>query len=119
MQNVSFDEVVERIVERDSRYHRDAYEFIREGLEYTQQAIAGEMTDERHVTGQQLLAGLRDYALREYGPMAVTVFESWGVTRCEDFGELVFNLIEERFLRKTDTGAVGGLQRLWSSAALR
>ncbi len=94
MQNVSFDEVVDRIVARDARYHRDAYEFVREGLEYTQQEASGEMTDERHVTGQQLLAGLRDYALREYGPMTVTVFEYWGISRSDDFGELVFNLID-------------------------
>jgi uncharacterized repeat protein (TIGR04138 family) len=55
----------------------------------------------RHVTGQQLLAGIRDYALNEYGPMALTLFHEWGVQRGEDFGEIVFNMVENHLLAKT------------------
>ena len=99
MQTVSFDEVVDKIVGRDPRYHRDAYHFVREALDHTQKLIhKDERGDEskkmRHVSGQQLLAGIRDYALAQFGPMVLTVFEEWGVRRCEDFGEIVFNLVD-------------------------
>ncbi|MBX3747768.1 MAG: hypothetical protein KF833_20870 [Verrucomicrobiae bacterium] len=104
MQNVSFEEVVERIVEADPRYHADAYDFLREALDYTQQHIVNDLPSEvpRHVTGQQLLQGIRDLALRQFGPMTMTVLDAWGIRRCEDFGDIVFNLVEHRFLRKRD-----------------
>jgi uncharacterized repeat protein (TIGR04138 family) len=104
MEKPTFDEFVERIVAQDPRFGSGAYLFLREALEFTQERLAGEKEEgERHVTGQQLLDGIREYGLRELGPMACTVFAEWGVTRCEDFGEIVFNLIEHQVLRKTDT----------------
>ncbi len=104
MQNVSFDEIVEKIVAQDPRFHRDAYDFLREALDHTQQHHAQGGEDiQRHVSGQQLLEGIRDYALREFGPMALTVLNEWGITRCGDFGEIVFNLIDHQVLRKTES----------------
>ncbi len=104
MQPQDFDAVLDRILEQDPRYHRDAYHFLREALDYTQRAISksnrGRM---RHVTGQELLAGIRSYALQQYGPMALTLFHEWGIRRCEDFGELVFNLVDAGVLSKTET----------------
>ena len=65
---------------KDPRYHRDAYLFVREALDYTQKAIGKDTRGRiRHVTGQELLAGIREYALAQFGPMAITVFEEWGV----------------------------------------
>lgn len=104
MQKVSFEELVERLVTRDPRYRPEAYVFLREALDYTQKRVAAEGAEpERHVTGQQLLGGIRDFALEHYGPMAWDLFREWGVSRCEDFGEIVFNLIDCQVLRKTDT----------------
>lgn len=99
MQTVSFDQIVDKIVAHDPRYHRDAYDFVREALDHTQRLIhkdarADKPKKERHVSGQQLLGGIRDYALAQFGPMVPTVFEDWGVRRCEDFGEIVFNLVD-------------------------
>ncbi|MGE3310977.1 MAG: Minf_1886 family protein [Limisphaerales bacterium] len=102
MEKLNFEEIVERIVALDSRYHREAYDFLREALDFTQKMTAREKDErERHVTGQQLLEGVRGYALREYGPMAQMVLGEWGIHRGEDIGELVFNLIENRVLKKT------------------
>lgn len=104
MQGINFDEEIEKIVAKDPRFNRDAYAFVREALDYTQKVV-GKSTREdvpRHVTGQQLLQGIRDYALQQYGPMALTVLADWGVTRCEDFGEIVFNMVENALLAKTD-----------------
>lgn len=103
MDSINFDEVLETILERDRRYHRDAYSFLREALDYTQnRAIKAPKGDVRHVTGQELLDGIREYALNQYGPMALTVFEEWGIRTCEDFGEIVFNMVESNLLAKTE-----------------
>ncbi len=92
------------LVAADARYHRDAYLFLRDALEYTQRALKREVgTRARHITGQELLEGLREYALKEYGPMALTVLSEWGIHRSEDFGEIVFNMVEHGILSKTDT----------------
>ena len=57
---------------------------------------------ECHVSGPQLLEGVRQYALQEYGPMVPTVFDHWRVRSCEDIGAIVFNLIEAREFGKSD-----------------
>lgn len=104
MQNVSFEELVEKIVEKDPRFHPDAYDFLREALDFTQREVArGATESERHVSGGELIEGIRQFALQQYGPMAATVLNEWGVTRCEDFGEIVFNLIDHQILRKRDS----------------
>ena len=56
----------------------------------------------RHISGQDLLGGMRAYALEQYGPMALPVLHEWGIERCEDFGEIVFNMVENELLAKTE-----------------
>ncbi len=104
MHEKSFEEVLEQIVAKDPRYTRDAYLFVREALDFTQKNVAKEAKGQmRHITGQELLGGIRDFALQQFGPMAMLVFEEWGVRRCEDFGEIVFNMVEANLLAKTET----------------
>ena len=104
MQAVNFEEELEKILAKTSRYHRNAYLFVRESLDHTQKMIGkpSKKDEIRHVTGQQLLGGIRDYALAQYGPMALMLLEEWGVRSCEDFGEIVFNMVECSLLAKTD-----------------
>lgn len=103
MQESNFDSVVEQIVEQDPRYHRDAYFFLRDALAHTQKLIRkGGKTVVRHVSGQELLDGIRDYALSQFGPMTTTVFEEWGIKSCVDFGEIVFSMVENNLLAKTE-----------------
>ncbi len=103
MQEINFDQAVELIVANDPRFARDAYVFVREALDFTQKLIVKEAKGAiRHVTGQELLDGIRQFALQQFGPMAVTVFEDWGVKSCRDFGEIVFNMVEIGLLAKTD-----------------
>jgi len=121
MHTANFDEALEQIVLKDPRFQRDAYIFIREALDHTQRMVnkvskseKGEKSDSRHaanedalegkvrhVTGQELLGGVRAYALDQFGPMTLTVLNEWGVRQCEDFGELVFNMVENHLLAKT------------------
>jgi len=103
MHEADFREAARRIAQRDTRYNAEAYFFIREALDYASKALnkpaegAG-----RHVTGQELLGCIRDFALREFGPMAATVLREWGIRRTEDFGDIVFNLVEYGILGKTE-----------------
>jgi uncharacterized repeat protein (TIGR04138 family) len=102
MQQPKFEEMLEPIVARDPRFTADAYHFIREALDHTQKLVAkAHKGASRHVSGPELLDGVRQYALGLYGPMTQTVFADWGVRRCEDFGDIVFNLVEAGLLSKT------------------
>lgn len=103
MHKVSFEDELEKIVAKDSRYDREAYVFVRQALDHTQKMVDKHSRSEiNHVTGQELLNGIRDFALKQFGPMTLTVFEEWGIHRCEDFGEIVFNMVGQGLLSKTE-----------------
>ena len=105
MQKPNFGESVDEILKRDNRYDRDAYYFVREGLDFTLKMLKKQNQQpaaQRHVSGQELLEGLRRYALDQFGPMSKTVLDFWGVRKCEDFGEIVFGMVEKGILGKTD-----------------
>ena len=104
MQKVDFADAVQAAVNQDSRYVAEAYIFLQGVLS---DAVAKQRKDsggeDRHVSGVELLDAFRVGALREFGPMAITVLEEWGVACCEDVGELVFNLIEVGAFGKSET----------------
>jgi uncharacterized repeat protein (TIGR04138 family) len=102
-----FADIVQEICEADSRYSLECYSFVREGLDHTLKGLkrAGN-GPKSHVSGQELLGGLRDYALAEFGPMSKSVLNEWGIEKCEDFGEIVFNLVKFNVLGKTDTDSL-------------
>ncbi len=88
----------------DKRYGVGAYVFVRMALDFTvKRACAKDpRRTERHVSAAELLEGVRDFALETFGPMAMTLFEEWGVRSTEDIGQIVFNMIRAQALRKTD-----------------
>ena len=104
MQAFDYDEVLDMILAKDDRYHRDAYYFVRERLDFTQLKLTMAAVSKmpRLVRGRELMDGMRHYALENYGPMAKTLLNEWGVTSTEDFGEIVFNLVENNLLAKTE-----------------
>ena len=106
MQDSEFADIVSLICKDDARFDRRAYEFVRLGLDHTVKELRKrEVTRSersRHVTGRELLEGLRVFALDQFGPMAKTVLNNWGVHQCKDFGDIVFNLIEYKVFSKTD-----------------
>jgi uncharacterized repeat protein (TIGR04138 family) len=99
---INFPEVVEEIVTKDPRYKVEAYDFVMSALNYTQ----SKLDKPRHVSGRELLEGIREYGLELFGLMTLTVFENWGVKRTEDFGNIVFNMLDAGLLSKTDEDSI-------------
>jgi uncharacterized repeat protein (TIGR04138 family) len=95
-------DAVESIVARDGRYHREAYRFVMAALEHTVQDLG----ERRHVSGQELLEGIRAMGRERFGMMAPAVFNAWGIRQTEDFGRVVFNLVEAGVLSKRDEDSV-------------
>lgn len=95
---MDFYEKVEEIIKQDPRYKLDAYEFVMQALWFTQ----NKLKRQGHITGGELLEGIREFGLSQYGPMTKTVLGHWGVRTTEDFGEIVFNMVENGLLGKTD-----------------
>ena len=110
MNNDHFSAAVDAIITGDDRFERDAYLFVRDALEYTTKRLQKQqphkLPAECHVSGTQLLDGLRQYALDQYGPMVVTVLDHWRVRSCEDIGHIVFNLIEAREFGKAEGDSI-------------
>jgi uncharacterized repeat protein (TIGR04138 family) len=114
MQKIGFAEALDSILATDSRYQRDAYLFLRDALDFTtkqQKKIKG--TAVRHVTGPELLDGVRQFALKEFGPMVITVFDSWGIHSSEDFGHMVFNLIGAGIFGKTEQDSIEDFKNVY------
>jgi uncharacterized repeat protein (TIGR04138 family) len=104
-----------QLLEKDRRYSLEAYVFLFEALNFAQTVLemgAESPTEpvaeaeespgvQHHVSGQELCEAIRRYALEQYGYMAKTVLNSWGIHKTNDFGEIVFNLIRIGQMRKT------------------
>lgn len=104
MQAIQFEESIANILDRDARFDAQAYFFLKEALDFTLKRIAEENAGQaRHVSGPELLAGFRDCALEQFGPMASTLMAEWGVHRGEDVGDMVFHLIEEQVFGKQES----------------
>ena len=103
MHTPNYRDAIQDILDHDPRYHEEAYTFVREGLDYTLKHLPEqEKEGVHHVSGLELLNGIRAYALDQFGPVTLTVFAKWGVRCCADFGEIVFNMVEAQILGKTE-----------------
>ena len=98
-------------LEKNAPYPMEAFAFVREGLDHTVRGLHGELPEgpldeedvhDRHVDGGQLSLGLLHFAIRKYGLMAENVLSHWNITRTDDFGRIVFAMIEQGLMSKTD-----------------
>jgi uncharacterized repeat protein (TIGR04138 family) len=94
----------ERIIDsgRDSRYRLQAYVFILSGLDF----YRTKMGEKRHVAGQELSHGLAEFASKQFGPIAWDTLKSWGIQTTNDFGYIVYNLIDIQLIRKQDSDSI-------------
>ncbi len=85
---------IEELARQDKRYPPGAYMLVFEGLE----SALTKLPARRHVTPRELVEGVRDAALGQWGLMARAVLESWNIRTTGEIGDLVFNLIEKKLL---------------------
>ena len=103
MKKIHFQEAVELMAEANPAYSPHCYYFMREALDFTIKMLEKPTSGKaRHVSGGELLEGVRKFALQEYGPLTKRVLNTWGIQRCEDFGRIVFIMVENGVLGKTE-----------------
>ncbi len=108
-----FNDAIGRICASDRRYAPEAYLFLNEGLVRTLKQIQDRETKYRQITGAELADGLRDHALEQFGPLAMTVLDRWGVHSTRDFGEIVFVLLAAGLLGKTEDDKIEDFDNLY------
>ena len=108
-----FDEAIARLCARDSRYPPQAYLFLHEGLMFSLDQVKEKEGRTRQISGAELSDGLRRYALRQFGPLALTVLARWNIHATRDFGELVFALLAAGLLGKTDEDKIEDFDHLF------
>ncbi len=103
-------EKIEKVVEENKPYTLEAFKFVLDALHETVTVL----DKPRHVSGQELLEGIRLYALKEYGPLAKTVLNYWGIHETEDFGKIVFLLVDIGLLRKQPEDKIEDFRNIYS-----
>jgi len=93
---------IEGLVQKHKEYKIEAYHFVMAGLNAT---LAG-MDEHRHLSGQELSMGIKDYALQQFGPLVIPVLEHWGLKATFDFGKVVYYLIAAKLMTKTNEDTV-------------
>ena len=105
-----------QLVEELGLYPEEAFEFIQQGLKYTVTQIHASLTDpkaSRHVSGQQLCEGLREFALAQWGYLARTVLRRWNITATVDFGRIVFALVDAGHMQKTEDDTLDDFKNVY------
>ncbi len=96
--NIELLRKIAKISEKDGRYSKESFLFILASLEYT----LSKLTKRRHLTGQELSKGIAEYAREQYGYLAKTVLNNWGLYTTLDYGEVVYLLINGGLMNKTE-----------------
>lgn len=109
-----------KLREASGGFPPEAFQFVRDGLGHTVKMVHGEggvpadpSDERRHVNGQQLCLGLRDYAVRRYGLLARTVLSRWGIQQTGDFGRIVFAMVDAGLMRKTAQDTLGDFENVF------
>jgi uncharacterized repeat protein (TIGR04138 family) len=105
----SLERRLKTVVERDGRYACHAYRFVYESLDYTLKKIGCK----RHVSGRELLFGIRDLAIEQFGGLAQMVFDRWGIKSTSDWGQIVWNLSEAGLMSRSDTDSLSDFEDVY------
>lgn len=106
MKNLEFYNTVRKILLNDSRYAPDAYEFINDAVIFTVKLFEQEKGKSRHVTGVELLIGVKELAIKKFGPMSYEIFQEWGIRDGMAVGNIVFNMLDYGLLSKTEKDSI-------------
>ena len=96
--NIELLRKISEIAEKDGRFSKEGFLFILAALEYT----ISKLPERRHLTGQEFSRGIAEYAREQYGYLAKTVLNNWGITTTLDYGAIVYLLIIEGLMSKTE-----------------
>lgn len=102
MNDQSFEETAARICDKDPRYDMEAYYFMRDALGYATKKF-NKIAGDKHVSGAELSDAVREFAIREFGPISYLVLTEWGLFKTSDFGEIVYSLINEGVFGKSES----------------
>ena len=108
-----------RLAARTGLYPAEAFQFVRDGLNRTSELVhgpGGPGDADRHVSGQQLCLGLRDHAIEQFGLLAPAVLAHWHIHRTEDFGRMVFGLIDAGLMSKTPQDSLEDFRSVYDFA---
>ena len=94
--------MINEFTKRNKKFPADAYFFVLSALDFTTKK-SGVL---KHISGQQLLEGIREYALQEYGPMTRSVLNHWNIYETAHFGCIVFDLVSLGVIKKTDEDSI-------------
>ncbi len=97
------------VVADDGRYSLAAFAFLHDGLARAASEVHGSEPrppDSRHVTGPQLCCALRDEARERWGMLAATVLARWNIHASIDFGNMVYVLVDNDLMQKTDEDSI-------------
>lgn len=122
---MDLDASLKSICARDGRFRVEAYHFVLDSLDHTLALRAAPAAPPAggpaapvpppppvprtgppgpsNVTGKDLLGGFRELALDRFGALAREVLRTWGLTRTDDVGAIVFNMVEAGLLQRTAT----------------
>ena len=115
MSQLSFDAAVKKIRLTETRFSLAAYEFVRRSLDHALQRLGrADQKKPAHVRGEELLESFRALALKDFGPMAKTVLNDWGISTCTEVGEVVFQLVQHGILGKSETDKIDDFQEIYT-----
>ena len=108
MKTLEFYSEIRKIAQEDQRYSFGAYEFINDAVIFTAEKYEKNKGEDetRHVSGKELLDGVREFALEQFGPMAHEVFLEWGITDGAAVGNIVFNMVEHEILSRSEQDSI-------------
>lgn len=106
MKNQNFQREIEKITEKDPRYSVEAYEFVSDAVVYTARLLERTSLKNRHISGKELLDGIRKYAIDQFGPLAGEVLKGWGIHDGRSVGDIVFNMVNNQLLGKTENDSI-------------
>ena len=106
-----------RLADATGPYPVEAFFFVRDGLAYAAHRVHDEVEalpeQDRHITGQQLCLGLRDFAIERYGMLAPAVLGHWHIRRTDDFGRIVFAMVQQGLLSKTSDDTIDDFRSVY------
>jgi len=114
---------MEEVIRSDGRYPIEAFAFLHDALSHAVGEVHGadaqvstdpQTEPSRHVTGAQLCHAMRDLAIERWGRLARPVLSKWNIRATIDLGNMVYLLVDNSFMRKTEEDSIEDFRDVFS-----